>query len=106
MIPGEILCEPGEVPLNEGRPRVALTVANAGDRPVQVGSHYHFFEVNRCLEFDRAKARGCRLDIPAGTAQRFEPGQQRDVTLVPYAGRRHVYGFNGLVSGPLDGSDA
>ena len=101
MIPGEILCAQGTITLNEGRETVELLVENTGDRPVQVGSHYHFFEVNEFLRFDRAQARGRRLDIPAGTAVRFEPGQPRRVTLVPYAGAREVYGFNALVQGPL-----
>jgi len=102
MIPGEFLIADGEIELNAGRPSVTLTVANAGDRPIQVGSHYHFFETNDALEFERNKARGMRLDIPAGTAVRFEPGQSREVTLVPYAGSRRVYGFNGKVMGGLD----
>ena len=102
MIPGEILPAEGALTLNDGRPSVTLLVANTGDRPVQVGSHYHFFETNPALAFDRARARGMRLDIPAGTAVRFEPGQSRDVTLVPYAGARRVIGFNALVQGPLD----
>ncbi len=101
MIPGEILPAEGEIVLNDGRPTVTLTVANTGDRPVQVGSHYHFFETNPALSFDRAKARGFRLDIPAGTAVRFEPGQSREVTLVAYAGARVVCGFNALTDGPL-----
>ncbi|MAO93335.1 MAG: urease subunit beta [Polycyclovorans sp.] len=103
MIPGEILCAAGEITLNDGRETLTLTVANGGDRPVQVGSHYHFAETNPALKFDRAAARGFRLDIPAGTAVRFEPGQSRDVTLVAYAGKRIVTGFNGAVQGPLDG---
>jgi len=102
MIPGEFLIAEGEIELNVGRPSVTLTVANTGDRPVQVGSHYHFFETNDALEFERDKARGMRLDIPAGTAVRFEPGQSRKVALVPYAGGRRVYGFNGKVMGGLD----
>ena len=102
MIPGEILTGDGEIELNAGRDPVTLTVANSGDRPIQVGSHYHFFETNPALSFDRDKARGMRLDIPAGTAVRFEPGQSREVTLVPYAGARRVYGFNGKVMGGLD----
>ncbi len=102
MIPGEVLCEPGDIEINAGRPRVTLTVENTGDRPVQVGSHYHFHETNGALRFDRAAARGMRLDIAAGTAVRFEPGQARDVTLVGYAGARVVHGFNAAVSGPLD----
>ena len=103
MIPGEIFTAPGEIELNAGRPTVQVSVANTGDRPVQVGSHYHFFETNDALAFDRARARGMRLDIPAGTAVRFEPGQSREVTLVPYAGTRTVIGFNGRVDGPLKG---
>ncbi len=102
MIPGEILTVPGELVLNEGQPTVTLTVANTGDRPIQVGSHYHFAETNPGLDFDRAKARGCRLDIPAGTAVRFEPGQTREVTLVPYRGNRAVFGFRQAVMGNLD----
>jgi urease beta subunit len=102
MIPGEILPAEGEITLNAGRDTVTLSVANTGDRPVQVGSHYHFFETNAALAFDRDKARGCRLDIPAGTAVRFEPGQTREVTLVAYAGHRVVHGFNALIAGPLE----
>ena len=102
MIPGEIIPGEGEIVLNEGRPTVTLAVANTGDRPVQVGSHYHFYEANAALRFEREQARGMRLDIPAGTAVRFEPGQTREVTLVPYAGTRTVYGFNQAVMGPLD----
>jgi urease subunit beta len=102
MIPGEILTAPGDIVLNEGQPTVTLTVANTGDRPIQVGSHYHFAETNPGLDFDRAKARGRRLDIPAGTAVRFEPGQTRDVTLVPYRGNRAVWGFRQDVMGNLD----
>ena len=101
MIPGEILPAKGDLLLNEDRETVTLTVANTGDRPVQVGSHYHFFEVNAALDFDRQAARGYRLDIPAGTAVRFEPGQSREVTLVRYAGAGQVYGFNNAVNGPL-----
>ena len=101
MIPGEIITAAGEIELNAGRPTVTLSVANTGDRPIQVGSHYHFFETNRALAFDRDKARGCRLDIPAGTAVRFEPGQTREVRLVAYAGARRVFGFNGKVNGAL-----
>jgi urease subunit beta len=103
MIPGELFPADGTITLNAGRDTVTLTVANTGDRPIQVGSHYHFFETNAALDFDRHKARGCRLDIPAGTAVRFEPGQSRQVTLVPYQGRREVHGFNALVAGPLEG---
>ncbi len=102
MIPGEVIPAPGELVLNDGQPTVTLEVANAGDRPVQVGSHYHFFETNEALRFDRGKARGMRLDIPAGTAVRFEPGQTREVTLVPYRGDRKVFGFQQKVMGPLD----
>ena len=101
MIPGEMFIEPGDIELNKGRRTVTLTVANTGDRPIQVGSHYHFFETNPALKFDRAKARGMRLDIAAGTAVRFEPGQTRDVTLVAVAGKRAVYGFRGEVMGKL-----
>ena len=96
-----MLAEPGEILMNEGRETVALEVANSGDRPIQVGSHYHFFETNTALRFDRDKARGFRLDIPAGTATRFEPGQSREVRLVAYAGARRVVGFNGRVNGSL-----
>ncbi|NRG19483.1 urease subunit beta [Rhizobiales bacterium] len=102
MIPGEIIAASGEIELNAGQPTVTLSVANTGDRPVQVGSHYHFYETNPALDFDREKARGMRLDIAAGTAVRFEPGQTRDITLVPVAGARTVYGFNARVMGELD----
>jgi urease subunit beta len=101
MIPGEILCAPGEIELNAGRPTIELTVVNSGDRPIQVGSHYHFYETNPALRFDRDKARGFRLDIPAGTAVRFEPGESRSVRLVAYVGARIVHGFQGRVGGPL-----
>ena len=101
MIPGEILATDGEIELNTGRPTITLKVANTGDRPIQVGSHYHFFETNPALRFDREKARGMRLDIAAGTAVRFEPGQERDVTLVPLSGRREVHGFRQQVMGRL-----
>ena len=101
ILPGEILPAPGEIALNEGRATVSLEVANAGDRPIQVGSHYHFFETNAALEFDRARARGFRLNIPSGTAVRFEPGQTRTVSLVRYAGKRRVHGFQGKIEGPL-----
>jgi len=104
MIPGEIMPLDGEIELNTGRARLVVTVANTGDRPIQVGSHYHFFETNRALAFDRASTRGYRLDIPAGTAVRFEPGQRRNVELVAYAGTREVYGFQGLVMGRLEDS--
>ena len=101
MTPGEVMAEPGEIELNAGRPTVTLEVANTGDRPIQVGSHYHFFETNAALAFDRAAARGYRLNIAAGTAVRFEPGQTRTVELVALAGGRVVYGFRGQVMGPL-----
>jgi urease subunit beta len=101
MIPGELFPSDGEIELNAGRPTVILTVANTGDRPIQVGSHYHFFEANAALRFDRDRARGFRLDIPAGTAIRFEPGQSREVRLVAYAGARRVVGFNGRINGAL-----
>jgi urease subunit beta len=101
MIPGEIITADGDLLLNEGRRSITLSVANSGDRPVQVGSHYHFAEVNPALVFDRKQAHGMRLDIPSGTAMRFEPGQQREVPLVDYAGSRTVIGFRGEVMGPL-----
>lgn len=101
MIPGEIIPAEGEITLNADRPRTVLMVANTGDRPVQVGSHYHFAETNPGLAFDREAARGMRLDIPAGTAVRFEPGQSREVRLVPYGGARRVFGFNARVMGDL-----
>jgi urease subunit beta len=101
MIPGEMHIEPGEIELNAGRPTATLEVANTGDRPIQVGSHYHFYETNDALAFDREQARGMRLDIAAGTAVRFEPGQTRTVQLVAYAGGRAVYGFQGKVMGTL-----
>ena len=101
MIPGEIIAAAGEIELNPGRETRSLEVSNSGDRPIQVGSHYHFYEVNSALRFEREQARGFRLNIPAGTAVRFEPGQSRSVELVAYAGKRHVYGFNGRVMGPL-----
>ncbi|MEM1399684.1 MAG: urease subunit beta [Pseudomonadota bacterium] len=101
MIPGEVMTAPGEITLNEGAETVTLTVSNTGDRPVQVGSHYHFYETNEALDFDRDQARGFRLDIAAGTAVRFEPGQTREVTLVPFGGKRRVYGFNQKIMGDL-----
>jgi urease subunit beta len=101
MIPGEMFIQDGTIELNAGRKAMTLTVANTGDRPIQVGSHYHFFETNPALQFDRKKARGMRLDIPAGTAVRFEPGQSREVTLVAFAGKREVYGFRQGVMGRL-----
>jgi len=101
MIPGETFIQDGEIELNAGRATLSLTVANSGDRPIQVGSHYHFFETNPALHFDRAASRGYRLNIPAGTAVRFEPGQEREVELVAYAGERIVYGFRGDVMGKL-----
>jgi len=103
MIPGEIVTPEGEIELNVDRPKVSVMVANTGDRPIQVGSHYHFYETNAALRFDREAARGFRLDIPAGTAVRFEPGQEREVTLVGYAGARRVFGFMGKIMGPLEG---
>ncbi|MBV8507154.1 MAG: urease subunit beta [Alphaproteobacteria bacterium] len=101
MIPGEIITAPGEIEINTGRLTVTLTVANTGDRPIQVGSHYHFYETNAALAFDREQARGFRLDIPAGTATRFEPGQSREVRLVAYAGELRVVGFKGRINGKL-----
>ncbi|MDA1089919.1 MAG: urease subunit beta [Proteobacteria bacterium] len=103
MIPGEIIVADGDIILNVGRKTTTLTVANTGDRPVQVGSHYHFFETNEALDFDRDAAKGQRLDIPAGTAVRFEPGQTREVTLVPYVGNRIVKGFNAKIQGKVPG---
>jgi len=102
VVPGEIISAGGEIEINAGRQVITLTVANSGDRPIQVGSHYHFAETNSALKFDRVSARGFRLDIPAGTAVRFEPGQTREVNLVPFAGRRRVVGFQGVVMGELD----
>jgi urease subunit beta len=101
MIPGEVFIKPGEIELNAGAKAVTIEVANTGDRPIQVGSHYHFFETNQALRFDRDQARGMRLDIPAGTAVRFEPGQTRQIQLVPYGGKRRVFGFQGRISGKL-----
>ncbi len=101
MIPGELLVDEGEIELNAGRTTVTVKVANTGDRPIQVGSHYHFFETNPALRFDRGKARGMRLDIAPGTAVRFEPGATREVTLVPFSGKREVYGFRGDVMGAV-----
>ena len=102
MIPGEMKIEQGEITLNEGRQILTILVANAGDRPIQVGSHYHFFEVNPCLTFEHDDTRGFRLNIPAGTAVRFEPGQQRTVELVAMAGKREIYGFRGLINGAIE----
>ena len=102
MIPGEMFIESGELLLNEGRSTIEVPVSNSGDRPIQVGSHYHFYETNAALSFDRDSTRGFRLDIPAGTAVRFEPGQTRTVTLVEFAGNKEVYGFNQKVMGPLE----
>ena len=101
MIPGELFIKPGEIELNAGAASVSLEVANTGDRPIQVGSHYHFYETNAALAFDREQARGYRLDIPAGTATRFEPGQTRQVRLIAYAGERRVVGFNGRINGKI-----
>lgn len=103
MIPGEIFCKDGDIELNVGRETVSIVVGNSGDRPIQIGSHFHFFEVNEALLFDRDKTRGFRLNIAAGTAVRFEPGQEREVELVAYAGERKVYGFNGKIMGNLEG---
>ncbi|MDZ8029740.1 urease subunit beta [Nostoc sp. DedSLP04] len=101
MIPGEIITTEGEIELNVGRPTIKLQVSNTGDRPIQVGSHYHFYEVNTALNFDREQARGMRLDIPAGTAVRFEPGDEKQITLIPLVGTRQVYGFNAKINGNL-----
>lgn len=101
MIPGEVIAAKGEIELNAGAPTISLDVSNTGDRPIQVGSHYHFFETNNGLSFDRDRARGMRLDIPAGTAVRFEPGQTRSVTLIPLSGKREVYGFQQKIMGAL-----
>jgi len=101
MIPGEIEVKEGNITLNKNGKTIEVAVSNSGDRPVQVGSHYHFFEANEALQFERGKTRGFRLNIPAGTAVRFEPGQSRDVELVAYSGSRHVYGFNGKIMGQL-----
>ncbi len=103
MIPGEVLPADGTIELNANRPTLELEVENTGDRPIQVGSHFHFFEVNRALRFEREQAYGRRLDIPSGTAVRFEPGERRRIALIPLAGRRIAFGFNGLVNGPLTG---
>lgn len=103
MIPGEIICAEDGIELNSGRETISVLVANTGDRPVQVGSHFHFYEINSALKFERDATKGFRLNIPAGTAVRFEPGQERKVELVAYAGNRRVYGFNGKVMGPLEG---
>ncbi|MBU2568804.1 MAG: urease subunit beta [Gammaproteobacteria bacterium] len=104
MIPGEIITADGDLEINAGRETIRLLIANSGDRPIQVGSHYHFYETNPALKFDRDKARGYRLDIPAGTAVRFEPGQQREVQLVPFAGMRRIYGFRREIMGELEDS--
>ena len=104
MIPGEIRVQDGEIEINVGRDTLTITVANSGDRPVQVGSHYHFYETNKALNFDREATRGYRLNIPAGTAVRFEPGQERQVELVSYGGERQVYGFNQRIMGALEGT--
>ncbi len=104
MKPGEYFCQDGELELNEGMPTLSLTVANSGDRPIQVGSHYHFYETNSALEFDREQTKGFRLNIPAGTAVRFEPGQSREVELVAYGGARKIFGFNGRIMGEVEKS--
>ena len=101
MIPGEIITQPGEIELNAGRETLTITVANTGDRPIQVGSHFHFYEVNSALRFDRELTKGMRLNIPAGTAVRFEPGDEKEIELVAIAGSREVYGFNGLIEGKV-----
>jgi len=101
MIPGEMIIMDGDIELNVGRTAISITVANSGDRPIQVGSHYHFFETNPALNFDRNKTRGYRPDIPAGTAIRFEPGQERKIQLVEFSGNRHIYGFRGEIMGSL-----
>ena len=103
MIPGEMIVSAGEIELNADRPTVRMLVGNTGDRPIQIGSHYHFYEANEALKFNREQAKGMRLDIPAGTAVRFEPGDEREVQLVPFVGTRQVYGFNEKVNGELDG---
>jgi urease subunit beta len=102
MIPGEIITQPGDIELNAGRETIRIRVANTGDRPIQVGSHFHFYEVNSALQFDRETTKGMRLNIPAGTAIRFEPGDEKEVELVAIAGSREIYGFNGLINGKLD----
>ena len=101
MIPGEIITRSGEIELNKGRETLTLTVANTGDRPIQIGSHFHFYEVNQALQFDREPTKGMRLNIPAGTAVRFEPGDEKEIELVAIAGSRQIYGFNGLVNGKV-----
>ena len=101
MIPGEIITQEGEIELNAGRETIQIQVANTGDRPIQIGSHFHFYEVNEALQFDRESTKGMRLDIPAGTAVRFEPGDEKEVQLVAIAGSREIYGFNALVNGTL-----
>ena len=101
MIPGEIITQPGEIELNQGRETIILTVANTGDRPMQVGSHFHFYEVNHALRFERELTKGMRLNIPAGTAVRFEPGDEKEIELVAIAGSREIYGFNGLIEGKV-----
>ena len=103
MIPGEMIVSAGEIELNADRPTVRMLVGNRGDRPIQIGSHYHFYEANEALDFNREQVKGMRLDIPAGTAVRFEPGDEKEVQLVPFVGSRQVYGFNGKVNGQLDG---
>jgi urease subunit beta len=102
MIPGEIITQVGEIELNAGRETIIINVANTGDRPIQIGSHFHFYEVNSALQFDREPSKGMRLNIPAGTAVRFEPGDEKEVELVAIAGTREIYGFNGLINGKLD----
>ncbi|MGK7934659.1 MAG: urease subunit beta [Xenococcaceae cyanobacterium] len=101
MIPGEIITQSGEIELNQGRETLTLTIANTGDRPIQIGSHFHFYEVNSALQFDREPTKGMRLNIPAGTAVRFEPGDEKEIELVAIAGSRQIYGFNGLINGKV-----
>lgn len=104
MIPGEIKVKKTEIEINKGHEKTVLSVKNKGDRPIQVGSHYHFYEVNRALDFEREKSYGKRLDIPAGAAVRFEPGDEKDIQLIEYGGKREIYGFYGMVNGPIDES--
>lgn len=102
MIPGEIIVQAGEIEINAGKPTLKITVANRGDRPIQVGSHYHFYETNTALEFNREITKGMRLNIPAGTAVRFEPGDEKEIELIPFGGSRQIYGFNGKINGKIE----